>query len=396
MKRSKLLLILIVLCSNLFQLSAFGQEVGKVEIGTIHRLSSNILKEDRTYIVGLPKSYRENVSASYPVLVLLDGEANFHSHSGIIEQMSSSRQIPEMIIVAIPNTDRVRDFTPSNYLTGLNGFRDEEGLKTSGGSQAFLQFMEEELLPVIDKKYRTTAFRLLVGHSHGGLLVGSSYLSENSSFDAFISVDPSFWWDDQLVVKEIDHVDLERLRNKKFYLSTADNYENLKQISHVFDANINAHELFNAKIRNKGISASDFKLRYFEKENHWTVALLSMYRGLQFVFKDLVMEDLYSSSIEDITAYYQKNYAGKFSPSEAAINRMGYHYLQEEKDLEKALQFFQLNVTNFPKSYNTYDSLGDAYKALGNKKMALENYLLAVKINPDYELGKKKIKEMRD
>ena len=99
--------------------------------------------------------------------------------------MTEGRQIPEMIIVAITNIDRVRDFTPTKYLTNLNGSSAVDNHKTSGGSEQFLQFIEKELLPEIESTYRTTTFKTLVGISHGGLLVGSAFLSKKTSFNGF-------------------------------------------------------------------------------------------------------------------------------------------------------------------------------------------------------------------
>ena len=303
-------------------------------------------------------------------------------------------QIPEMIIVAIPNIDRVRDYTPSNYLVNLNGSSAALNQKTSGGSAAFLRFIEEELLPKINKNYRTNSYKTLVGVSHGGLLVGSSYLSEKSSFDAYISMDPSFWWDNQLIVKQIDNVLLDRIKDKKFYLSTADKYENFGSIPHVFKANINSHELFNAKLKNKGISPSNLQFDYFKEENHWTVALLSLYNGLQFVFKDLQAINLNTKSLDEITAHYKNIYNGKFSPPENAINRLGYKYISQNKN-EKALQSFLLNTNNFPNSSNAFDSLGEIYKILGDQNKALKNYQISLKLNPENENAAQVIKGLK-
>ena len=163
-----------------FQLQAFSQMTTPYAIGTIHKIQSKILKEERTYFLELPESYETSLK-EYPILVLLDGEVTYHSHSGILKQMVQGGQIPEMIIVAITNVDRVRDFTPTNYLTNLNGSSAAENQKTSGGSAAFLNFIEEELVPEVDANYRSNSFKILVGISHGGLLVGSSYLSKTSS-----------------------------------------------------------------------------------------------------------------------------------------------------------------------------------------------------------------------
>ena len=89
-------------------------------IGTRHSLFSTTLGEQRSYTVSLPSTYhaRDYQTKRYPVLVVLDGETNLHSTSGIVEHMGRNAQIPEMIVIGVPNSgiplvNRVRDFTPT-------------------------------------------------------------------------------------------------------------------------------------------------------------------------------------------------------------------------------------------------------------------------------------------
>ena len=374
------------------QWSVIGQNATPYSIGETHKIHSKILDEDRSYILELPSSY-ETSKINYPVLVLLDGEVNYHSHSGILNHMTQGGQIPEMIIVAIINVDRVRDFTPTNYLTNLNGSSAVENHKTSGGSKEFLQFMEQELLPKIEKNYRTNSFRTLVGISHGGLLVGSAFVSKETSFNAFISMDPSFWWDDQYVVRQLEKTDLNQIKEKRIYVSTADKFENFEGIPHVFTANINSHESFNATLKNKGFSPAKVKLEYFTEENHWTVALMSLYHGMLFIYKDLKMKNISNSSVEDIVAYYETNYNGGFSPPENDVNTIGYNYIRN--DASKALLYFQLNVKNYPKSSNAFDSLGEAYMLLGDKENAINSYKKSIELDDGNENAFKMIRKLQ-
>lgn len=355
-----------------------GQNKPLYTIGKTHQIQSEILNENREFILELPDSYHSSYK-KYPLVVLLDGEVNYHSHSGIIKHMTQGRQIPEVIIVAIKNVDRVRDFTPTKYLTNLNGSSAIDNHKTSGHSEKFLAFIEDELLPNIEKKYRISSFKTLIGISHGGLLVGSSFLSKETTFNGFISMDPSFWWDNQYIVKQLINTDLKQIENKRIYVSTADKFENFDRIPHVFIANINSHERFHTELKNKGFSPSKVALEYFKEENHWTVALLSLYHGMQFIFKDVRMKNIRNSSYERIVAYYKSNYNGDFSPPERDINAIGYALLQNNPT--DALAFFKLNVKNYPYSFNAYDSLGEAYMKLGKKQKAIKAYKKSLALN---------------
>ncbi len=374
------------------QWNAIGQNETPYSIGKTYKIYSNILKEDRSYILELPSSY-ETSKKNYPILVLLDGEVSYHSHSGILNHMTEGRQIPEMIIVAITNVDRVRDYTPTKYLTNLNGSSAIDNHKTSGGSIQFLEFIEQELLPEIEGKYRTNSFKTLVGISHGGLLVGSAFLSKETSFNGFVSMDPSFWWDNQYLIKQLGRTSLDQIKSKRIYVSTADKFENFDRIPNVFKANINSHELFNTVLKNKGFSPSKVELEYFEEENHWTVALMSLYHGMQFIYKDLKMKNIRNSAVEEIVSYYNNNYNGGFLPPEGDINTIGYNYINN--DTKKALSYFKLNVNNYPNSSNAFDSLGEAYMLLGDKKNAVNSYKKSFELDPGNENALKMIQQLQ-
>jgi len=374
------------------QYAANSQHATPYSIGKTYKIHSKILKEERSYILELPSSY-ETSKKNYPLLVLLDGEVNYHSHSGILNHMTQGRQIPEMIIVAITNVDRNRDYTPTKYLTNLNGSSAVENHKTSGGSVQFLKFIEQELLPKIESTYRTSSFKTLVGISHGGLLVGSAFLSKETSFNGFISMDPSFWWDNQYVVKQLERTDLNQIKDKRIYVSTADKFENFDRIPHVFTTNINSHENFNTTLKNKGFSPSKVALEYFKEESHWTVALLSLYNGMQFIYKDLKMKNSSNSSVEEIVSYYKTNYNGGFLPPERDVNNIGYQHLRN--DAKKAVSYFMLNVKNYPTSSNAFDSLGEAYMLSGDKKNAFKSYKKAFELDSGNKNALKMMQQLK-
>lgn len=246
----------------------------KLKIGTQYNIKSKILNENRSYIVALPKSYNES-STKYPVIVLTDGDYRFLYTSGIIEFLSKQNKIPETIIVAIPNTDRTRDLTPT-YVE----FNNMGG----GGASNFLKFMETELLPEVDKNFRTSSYRVLAGHSLGGLFSGYAYVN-NSSFSGFVASDPSFWWDHQYVVHQIDSNAVQQIKNKKIYISNADN---LMRNEGMVTFMRNPQELFYSRLKRLGVSNSNIKFDYFKNENHGTSAYMSWYEGIVFVFKDLM------------------------------------------------------------------------------------------------------------
>lgn len=204
---------------------ALAQET-TVNIGEKRSLESRLLGEERAYWVHVPASYASG-SKRYPVLYLLDGSEHFHSATGVVQFMSAgingNTQIPEMIVVAIPNTDRTRDLTPTHTNVGFDG-KEAAFLANSGGGDAFLKFIKDELFPTIDSAYRTEPFRILVGHSFGGLLAVHAFLNTPDMFQAYIAMDPSMWWDDEKLVNEASsRLEKSSSRPRSLYLSLANN-----------------------------------------------------------------------------------------------------------------------------------------------------------------------------
>ncbi len=83
----------------------------------------------------------------------------------------------------------------------------------------------------------------------------------------------------------------------------------------------------------------------------------------------------------------------KYSIKESEINNAGYQFLSTDK-VKEAIEFFKINVENFPKSGNAYDSLGEAYLKSGDKKLAVENYKKAIELDPTNENGKKILEDI--
>jgi predicted alpha/beta superfamily hydrolase len=168
MKRVLLFLLFVPLAT-----SAVAQEKDPtIKIGEKFTLHSTVLNEERPYWLYLPESYNSKTQSpeAYPVLYLLDGDALFHTATGVVEFMSrnGNDQIPELIVVAIPSTNRNRDLTPTHSLINQIG-KESKSLTSSGGADAFLRFLQEELVPRIYASYRTLPFRILAGHSLGGV-----------------------------------------------------------------------------------------------------------------------------------------------------------------------------------------------------------------------------------
>jgi predicted alpha/beta superfamily hydrolase len=188
----KSFIILLILLTVL--LSCKEKKDNRLVIGRTDSLYSDILKEERKLLVSLPGDNNNDdprdTSKRYPVLYLLDGDSHFHSVTGILDQLTRNGLCPPMIVVAIPNTDRSRDLTPTHSLKLPDG-TEQDFLKTTGGAENFTTFIEKELIPYVDSHYGTRPYRVLTGHSFGGLFAINTLINHPDIFNAYVAIDPS-------------------------------------------------------------------------------------------------------------------------------------------------------------------------------------------------------------
>jgi predicted alpha/beta superfamily hydrolase len=76
--------------------------------------------------------------------------------------------------------------------------------RISGGGEAFTAFIEKELIPHINSLFPTNSYRMLIGHSLGGLIAVNMLLHHTKLFNSYIAIDPSMWWDQQKLLHETE------------------------------------------------------------------------------------------------------------------------------------------------------------------------------------------------
>ena len=152
---------------------------------------SRALGEKRLINVHVPAAYRASTNARFPVLYMPDGgvDEDFPHVVKTVDSLVALHAIQPVIVVGIPNTERRRD------LTGPTRFAADSAIaKRVGGSAAFRAFIRDELIPVIQSRYRTTDDRGIVGESLAGLFVVETLLLEPTLFTRYIALDPSVQW----------------------------------------------------------------------------------------------------------------------------------------------------------------------------------------------------------
>ncbi len=335
--------------------------------GAVKRLTlkSTVLGEDRVILVRTPPGYELN-NQRYPVLYMTDGDAHMGHTSSTIEFLTQNGRLPELIVVGVTNTDRTRDLTPVRS-SQKNPAGDLQ-FPTSGGSDNFLKFFETELIPQIEKEYRVQPYRILAGHSLGGLFAIHAMISKPGLFNSFIAVSPSLQWENGEALKRADAF----LKNQKEMKVTL-----FVSLGNEPGAIGESFDKFKEMLSKTNIKDFEWQAERMADEDHGSVVLRSHYFGLRKVYEDwLAPRDPKSGAVlgglKGADAHYAKlseRFGYKIPVPENLINQMGYQFLFDSKP-EDAIAVFKANVERYPASANVYDSLAEAYERGGRIDLA--------------------------
>lgn len=254
-----------------FVSTAHSQEASELDgltVGTKVSIHSEILDESRKLMIYLPEDYDQSIE-TYPVLYLLDGEWHFHHVSGILQFFQWAKTPIKMILVAIPNTHRGRDFSPSVW-PGYSSY--------TGGASEFNGFLEKELIPTINKKFRTSKRNILCGHSLAGTFTLFSFLTKPEVFDTYISLSPCLFWYDRFMLKtgEIFFKKYEQKElNKILYIAHEYSHGSPQATMWKF---IDA-------MKNKAPKNLRWTSLFQDGEDHFSYVHKAIINGLEFAFK---------------------------------------------------------------------------------------------------------------
>jgi len=379
----------------LFSFCVQAQENNPFTIGFEKSSPSKILGEQRKVWIHIPNSNGGNETTGkgrYPVIYLLDGDANFNTVVSITEFMSNAGLCPPMIIVGVLHPDRMTDLTFGT---------DKETPGIVGKGEKFMLYMEKELMPYIESNYPTATYKIFIGHSVGGLTVVNTLIHQPNLFDAYVSLDAALWWNNQQIVTEAKMILANKdYKGKTLFMALANRMERGMDTLEVQKDTSESTELIRSNlelirtISNNKTNQLRFKHKYYGDDNHSSVRLIGEYDALRFIF-DYYKLNIYNSELEDanfkldsilVTHYNnvseQLGYSVK--PDENQVNSLGYRMLNQ-KQFDKAEALFKLNIANYPETANCYDGLGDLYLAKGDKINAIASFkkTLSLKTIPE-------------
>lgn len=328
------------------------------------KLKSAVLGEERTVLVRTPAGYETN-NLRYPVLYMTDGDAHMGHTAASVEFLTRNGRISDLIVVGVTNTDRTRDLTPMK--STVKNAAGELQFPTAGGADNFLKFFETELIPEIEKQYRVQPYRILAGHSLGGLFAVHTMISKTRLFNSYVAVSPSLQWENGEALKRAeDFLKNQKELNATLYVSLGNEPGTIGD----------AFNSFRELLSKTSIKGFEWQAEQMTDEDHGSVVLRSHYAGLRKVFDGWLMETDANgraiSGLSGMDAHYKKlseKFGYAIPVPENMINQLGYQLIFENKP-EEAIAIFKMNVERYPASANVYDSLAEAYERSGRLDLA--------------------------
>jgi uncharacterized protein len=335
-------------------------------------LKSAVYGGERRVVVRVPPTYRHD-GRRYPVLYLTDGSRNLPLLAQTVAFLAANGRMPEMIVVGIDPVRRDEELTFSKGTVEGEGVPAQR--PTGGDAARFLSFLEKEVIPWTEKTYRTEPYRVLHGHSFGGLFALYTLWARPELFRARLVIAPTLTWNGDEPVRRVKELVAARqdLAGAVVFILGDEGDAQAAQ----FEALKGALAVAAPALRATGLR--------FPGEDHGTILFDGNYRGLQAVFDGWRMPVAAGGigprgGAAAVEAHFAKlgerlGWKGLRAP-EVALNLAGYQQLRDG-DLTAAIVTLQRSAALYPESANAHDSLGEAFERAGQLGDAKREYQTA-------------------
>jgi len=360
-------------------------------VGTNHFIDSEILGEKRQVQIYLPPSYDET-EEKYTVLYLLDGQL-FFNHG-----------------VSLSKTFKQFNLTPEFIIVGINTPFPQRYSHFGKGTDNFIGFMEKELIPYVEKKFRSNDEKLFFGWQYAGSLGFNILLKNTIPFNGYFLASP-------VPIKDkIEALDSTLITNKTLYFSVSpDEYE----VNHGTDK-------LDSLLSSKKFRGLDWSYLELINEEHHSTGYTTLYHALRKYFKYYpeFQEDNLQKFISAGGLDYAYTYAkerrrkygfssdlstwSKYTIIRSAIRANDYVHFETfanefvtvefisdlknrasdiavfyeaNKKYNEAIKIYNMLLVAFPDSEKLFKRIGNAYLALDKKEEAEKHFQRAKEVS---------------
>lgn len=361
-----------------------------VTIGKRFIIKSAVLGEDRAIRIYTTRLY-ENDRDSFPtvpVLYLLDGGIHDLHAVGLVEFLSyAARSIPPLIVVAIEQKDRFREFSPTRSLIDLNG-KPSVRMETTGDAPIFFEFLRQEVIPFVESRYRTAPFRILAGHSFGGLFTTYVLFEHPEAFQACVASCPSVWFDDRAILKRPGPIG----RAGQFLFFS---------VSTEAEAGQRAIRELDTVLRERATPGLVWEFRSYAAETHDSAYHPVLSDALRFLYPDwnfarskaFKTSATYDGAVNHHKVLSQR-YGYEIPVSLATISSVAVE-LEAQARSDESIALLEKFVAQHPQSSPAQAVLAAAHWRRGDRAAAIKHYERAAVLAPDNLQVKRALDRLR-
>lgn len=355
MKKTYYLIILTFICS--YNLFGQGYERYKKILDTT--ITSKYLGYDKGITITVPFEWQKDLNRNFPLIIVFDRQ-NQRSHNYIlntIDYLTSNEQMPSAIIISVESEQKYRYLETLHKASSDNGLADENE-----------KFIFDELIPLAEKQYNASQFRLFIGHSRYGYFTSSLLISRINELNGIISLSPFFTQTNVNLTDSIKKIDSQEFNSYKYYrFGIGNDYP-----SDFFKMDSAIKQLNNSEFNAKGF--------LFKEADHNVTPGLTIGISLYEIFENWskIQAKYFSNEQEDLNIInslemeIQSNYGSRLEFSLGILNGKGW-YFYNEGQFEKAIEAWELLVKSYPNFSEAYLYIIDAQIQLEDNYSQTEN-----------------------
>ncbi len=220
------------------------------------------LDEYRKLKIQLPRDYDENTEKVYPIIIVLDANYLFEPVAGNVDYFSYWEDMPESLVIGIMQGDSRYD----------DCYYDDKTFMPADSGADFFEFIGLELIPYIDKNFRTAKFAIAIGHDYTANFINYYLFKDPPLFNGYISLSPDL----APLLDERIPDRIPQIQTKTFYyLATgSDDIKDLKEISEMLDSSL------------KGLKSDNFDYSFdnFDGATHYSLVARAIPSALEKMF----------------------------------------------------------------------------------------------------------------
>jgi predicted alpha/beta superfamily hydrolase len=329
------------LCSSIF-----GQNYESYKKLVDTTLTSKHLGFEKNITITVPFEWQKDLNRDFPVVIVFDRQ-NQRSHNYIInsiDYLTSNDHMPSSIIVSVESEEKFR------YLETLHKASSKQGLALENE-----KFIFEELIPLLENKYKASSFRLFIGHSRYGYFTTSLLSSRVNELNGVISLSPFFTQKNVSLTDSIGNLKNQVLNSSKFYrFGIGNDYpEDYFKMDSV--------------IKQLKFNLLDTKGYLFKEADHNVTPGLTIGLSLYEIFEEWSkIHSQYSSNdqkevkiINSLENEILAKYGKRLEFSISVLNGKGW-FFNNEGQYEKAIESWELLMKSYPNFSEGYLSIIDA------------------------------------